>query len=99
MEQDDVKVIFPNDLLDSKDLMGVITNPNEKIIGFAVFSETNSWQENPYLASVYLLGWNHGLGSYQVIDELYTFDFPTEWQREKFYSDLPTMSALELMIF
>ncbi|PMC36231.1 hypothetical protein CJ195_15570 [Bacillus sp. UMB0899] len=61
MEQNDVKVIFPNDLLDSKGLMGVITNPNEKIIGFAVLSETNRSQENPYLASVYLLGWNHVL--------------------------------------
>ena len=56
IEHDDVKVIFPNKLLDSKGLMGVITNPKEKIIGFAVLSDSNKNLENPCLASVYLLG-------------------------------------------
>lgn len=66
-EKSDGKVIFPNELLDSKGLMGVITNPKEHLIGFAAMSDYTTKQENPYSITIYLLGWNHGLESYQVL--------------------------------
>lgn len=91
----DVKVSFPNEILENMKFEQTIFSPENDKIGIAIFSET---ENDSHIMRIYHLLYDEDEHVYNFIQELTAFSFQSQREVDDLIERLPTLSGIEMLL-
>lgn len=91
----DVKISFPNEILENMTFEQTIFSPENEKIGIAVFSET---EDDSHIMRIYHLLFDEDEQVYNFIQELTAFSFQSRREVDDLIKRLPTLSGIEMLL-
>lgn len=91
----DVKISFPNEIIESMNFEQTLFTPENDKIGIAIFSEL---EDNNHIVRVYHLLYDDHENVYNFIQELTAFSFQSREEVDELIKRLPTISGIEMLL-
>lgn len=92
---DEKSVVFPDEIMENRNLETVIFSPVSTEIGIAALSESS---HSTHILRLYQLMYEEYENTYKPVQELEAFSFLRYEELTDFLKKLPEMSALEMLL-